>query len=118
VAAGAVEGGSPAGVAARAEIVLTCLPDTATVQAVVGGEQGLLGQLGRGGKICHQVKDLRIILDAARAYGAPLPATSLVHELYSSMLANGQRDLDHAALVLLLEQLAGAEVRPAQGGGA
>lgn len=60
-----------------------------------------------GGKVRHQVKDLRIILDAARTYGAPLPAASLVHELYGALLAGGQGDLDHAALVTVIEALAG-----------
>jgi 2-hydroxy-3-oxopropionate reductase len=64
-----------------------------------------------GGKIRHQIKDLQIILDAARAYGAPLPATSLVHELYGALMANGKGDLDHAALVMVIEMLAGGEVR-------
>ncbi|MFL5803458.1 MAG: 2-hydroxy-3-oxopropionate reductase [Roseiflexaceae bacterium] len=259
VAAGAADGGSPAGVAERAAVVITCLPDTATVQAIVAGERGVLevaapgslivdmstiapmaarelaaqaerrgidfldvpvsggevgarqatlsimvggraaaldrarpvlealgktivhvggagaGQIAKacnqivvavtieavsealvlaakagvdparvreallggfaqsrvlelhgrrmldrdfrpGGKARHQYKDLQIILDAGRAYGAPLPITSLVHEFYGALLATGKGDLDHAALVLLIESLAGVEVRQPTGG--
>src|SRR5689334_19084573 len=42
VAAGAAGGGSPAGVAARAAIVVTCLSDTAAVREVIAGAGGVL----------------------------------------------------------------------------
>jgi 2-hydroxy-3-oxopropionate reductase len=64
-----------------------------------------------GGKIRFQLKDLQICLDVARAYGVALPATSLVHEFFGSLVATGKGDLDHAALVTLIEALAGTEVR-------
>jgi 2-hydroxy-3-oxopropionate reductase len=52
-------------------------------------------------------KDLKIALDTGRAYGVPLLATGLVHELYASLVATGKAELDHSALVTLLEGLAG-----------
>jgi 2-hydroxy-3-oxopropionate reductase len=39
-----------------------------------------------------------------------MPATALVHQLYAAMMARGEGDLDHAALVTLLEALAGQQV--------
>jgi len=57
-------------------------------------------------------KDLKIALDTGRAYGVPLLATGLVHELYTSLVATGKAEMDHSALVTLIEELAGTEVRP------
>lgn len=56
-------------------------------------------------------KDLKIALDTGRAYGVPLLATSLVHEIYASLVATGKAELDHSALVTLLEELAGMAVQ-------
>lgn len=42
VAAGAVAGGSPAGVAGRVEICFTCLPDSPDLELVVSGPGGIL----------------------------------------------------------------------------
>jgi 2-hydroxy-3-oxopropionate reductase len=53
-----------------------------------------------------QVKDLNIALDAARAYGTPLPATALVQQLYTALMARGAAEQDHSILVTLLEELA------------
>jgi|HigsolmetaAR202D_1030399.scaffolds.fasta_scaffold06802_2 2-hydroxy-3-oxopropionate reductase len=62
-----------------------------------------------GGKSRHQYKDLQIILDTGRAYDAPLPVTSLVQQFYGALLASGQGDLDHSALYLLIESMAGLD---------
>ncbi len=43
VAAGARDGGDPAGVAAAAEVVVTCVPDAPQVEEVLFGEQGAAG---------------------------------------------------------------------------
>jgi 2-hydroxy-3-oxopropionate reductase len=56
-----------------------------------------------------QHKDLKIALETGRAYGVPLPATGLVHELYGALRAAGRGDLDHSALATMVEQLAGGE---------
>ncbi|MCS7222570.1 MAG: 2-hydroxy-3-oxopropionate reductase [Anaerolineae bacterium] len=56
-------------------------------------------------------KDLKIALDTGRAYGVPLLATSLVHELYASLMARGKSELDHSALAILIEELAGISVQ-------
>lgn len=53
-----------------------------------------------------QTKDLNIGLEAGRAYGAPLPAAALVQQMYGALMARGDSELDHAALVTVLEELA------------
>ncbi len=52
-------------------------------------------------------KDLNIALAAGGAFGAPLAATAVVREALGSMIARGSGDLDHSALVQLVESLAG-----------
>ena len=48
VAAGASDGGSPAGVASAAEVVLICVPDTLDVQKVIFGQDGVIHGIKRG----------------------------------------------------------------------
>jgi 2-hydroxy-3-oxopropionate reductase len=48
VAAGAADGGSPAGVARATDIVLVCVPDTLDVQKVIFGEDGVIHGVKRG----------------------------------------------------------------------
>jgi 2-hydroxy-3-oxopropionate reductase len=55
-------------------------------------------------------KDLNIIRDTARAFGCSLPASALAHELYGSMQANGWGDLDHSAVIKIIELLSNTEV--------
>lgn len=71
------------------------------------GERFLSRDFTPGFRTRLQYKDLNIALDAGRAYGAALPATALVHQLYGAMMARGDGELDHSALVTLLEDLAG-----------
>jgi 2-hydroxy-3-oxopropionate reductase len=71
------------------------------------GERFLAHDFAPGFRTRLQYKDLNIALDAGRAYGAPLPATALVHQLYGALMARGAADLDHSYLVALLEELAG-----------
>jgi 2-hydroxy-3-oxopropionate reductase len=54
-------------------------------------------------------KDLDIIVEAGRAYGAALPVTEKVRELMTEALADGQGDLDNSSLVLLIEKLSRQE---------
>jgi 3-hydroxyisobutyrate dehydrogenase len=58
-----------------------------------------------------QQKDLRLILEAAREMNLPLPATSLVHQLFASLEAAGLGDEGTQALVKAHERLAGIEAR-------
>jgi 2-hydroxy-3-oxopropionate reductase len=60
-------------------------------------------------------KDLNIIREAARAYGASLPASALAHELFGAMQAQGWGDLDHSAVMRVIELLSDVEVGTAEG---
>lgn len=53
-------------------------------------------------------KDLDIALRTAREQGVALPATALVEQLFTALLAQGGGDLDHSALLTVVERLAGA----------
>jgi len=55
-------------------------------------------------------KDLNIIREAARAYGASLPASALAHELFTAMVANGWGDLDHSAIVKVIELMSNCQL--------
>jgi len=64
-----------------------------------------------GFKIGLQQKDLRLALEAGRSSRTPLPGTALVHQLYTSLEAEGLSDEGNHALVKALEELAHVEVR-------
>jgi 2-hydroxy-3-oxopropionate reductase len=51
-------------------------------------------------------KDLGIALAAARASAVPVPASSVVSQLFEALSAAGKGDLDHSALVTVYEELA------------
>lgn len=61
-----------------------------------------------GGKARFHLKDLRIALDLARANGAVLPATAQTEQLFAALIAQGGGNLDHSALVKVLERMVGA----------
>ncbi|MGI6367086.1 MAG: 2-hydroxy-3-oxopropionate reductase [Anaerolineae bacterium] len=65
-----------------------------------------------GFRAAFHYKDLNIIREAARAYGASLPASALAHELFSSMMANGWGNLDHSAVVKVIAMLSNTEFPP------
>lgn len=54
-------------------------------------------------------KDLAIALQTARELSVPLAATAQVAEFMNGLLAQNKGDLDHSALALLVEQLAGLD---------
>lgn len=58
----------------------------------------------RGGKAEHQLKDLRIALEAGIDSGAALPLTKEVAKLFTSLLEAGAGDLDHSAIFLEIER--------------
>jgi 2-hydroxy-3-oxopropionate reductase len=73
----------------------------------VRGPRIVEGDYTPGFRSRFHYKDLNIIRETARAYGASLPASALAHELFTSMIANGWGDLDHSAVVKVIEQLSG-----------
>jgi len=56
-------------------------------------------------------KDLAIVLDTARAFGMPLPATATNMQLYEAMLQLGMRELDNSAVIGVLEEMSGEKLR-------
>ena len=62
---------------------------------------------GFRGRLHH--KDLNIVRETARALNCCLPASALAHELFSSMVANGLGELDHSAVIQVLESLSGVD---------
>lgn len=94
------------------------------VEAIQGGaaqcwtldvkpEQLFNGNRGPGFKSYMMHKDLGIVLDTARAYGMPLPATAVNQQLYEAMLQMGMRDLDNSGVIGVLESLSGQRLREA-----
>jgi len=71
----------------------------------VRGPRVLHGDYTPGFRARLHYKDLNIIREAAKAYGASLPGSALAHELFTAMMANGWGDLDHSAVVKVIELL-------------
>jgi len=60
-------------------------------------------------KLMH--KDLELAAEAGYAQGVPMPALAAVKEVYMAAKAQGKGDLDYAAIITFLEELAGVKVR-------
>jgi len=89
-----------------------------TLKALGGGLAGsrcldqkspnyIAGEYRPGFKIDLHYKDLGLIMESARSLGVPLPATAVVQELFSALRVKGRGQLDHSAVITLLEDLAG-----------
>jgi 2-hydroxy-3-oxopropionate reductase len=76
----------------------------------VRGPRILKGDYAPGFRSRFHYKDLNIIRETARAYGATLPASALAHELFTAMVANGWGDLDHSGIVKVIELLSKCEL--------
>jgi 2-hydroxy-3-oxopropionate reductase len=57
-----------------------------------------------------QLKDMRMILDEARAEGLTLPLAQQTHNGYQSLIANGHSEADHSGLLLELEHRNGVRM--------
>jgi 2-hydroxy-3-oxopropionate reductase len=69
------------------------------------------GERGPGFKAYMQAKDLGIVMDSARQYGVPLPATAVNAQLFSAMLEMGLAEMDNSAVIAVLEALAGVSLQ-------
>ena len=69
----------------------------------VHGERMISGDFTPGGKCVTQRKDLYQALKLAREYGLELPTTELVMGQYERVIEAGFGDLDHAALIKILD---------------
>lgn len=80
----------------------------------VRGPRIIKGDFEPGFRSRFHYKDLNIIRETARAYGCCLPASALAHELFSAMQANGWGDLDHSAVIKVIEMLSDVEARTSE----
>ncbi|MEM4250730.1 MAG: NAD(P)-dependent oxidoreductase [Candidatus Bathyarchaeia archaeon] len=62
-----------------------------------------------GFRVWLQHKDLALAMSLASQLGAALPMTSLAFQMYESAKAMGLQDLDHSAIVKVLQKLSGIE---------
>lgn len=68
------------------------------------------GNRNPGFKAYMQAKDLNIVLETAREYGVPLPATAENTQLFQAMLQMGMGELDNSAVLGVIEALAGVSL--------
>ena len=64
-----------------------------------------------GFKATMQAKDMNIVIESAREFGVPLPATGLHAQLFNAMVAQGSGDLDNSAIIEIIEKLANEQLR-------
>jgi 2-hydroxy-3-oxopropionate reductase len=77
----------------------------------VRGPRAIKGDFAPGFKSAFHYKDLNIIMETARALHVPLPATAVAHELFSALMAADRGNLDHSAVLTVIEELAGVKAR-------
>ncbi|MEX1004581.1 MAG: NAD(P)-dependent oxidoreductase [Acidimicrobiia bacterium] len=93
----------------------------ATLQAVTGGAAGSWMLANRGPQMVRrdwrpgftidlQLKDLRLVLDAADELGVPTLGTSIAFHLYRTLQQQGLGSEGNHAMVKALEQMTGIEV--------
>jgi 2-hydroxy-3-oxopropionate reductase len=73
----------------------------------VKGEKLLSHDFNPGGKVEYHRKDLGIALAAGREYGAALPGTALVDQMFGALVTKGKGGWDHSALITLIEEWSG-----------
>jgi 2-hydroxy-3-oxopropionate reductase len=78
----------------------------------VHGRRMLDGDFEPGFKARLHRKDAGIVLDTARRLGVPVPSFAAVADALERLVESGGGDLDHSALVTLLEGESGASLRP------
>ncbi len=77
----------------------------------VRGPKIVKGEFDPGFKSKFHYKDLNIIMDTAKSLNVPLPATAVAHELFCALIASDRGDLDHSAVINIIEDLAKVEAR-------
>jgi 2-hydroxy-3-oxopropionate reductase len=63
-----------------------------------------------GGKAAFHLKDLKIATQIAQEHGVVLPMGTLVQQFFTSLVAGGGGNLDHSALLLVIEELSHFEI--------
>jgi 2-hydroxy-3-oxopropionate reductase len=64
-----------------------------------------------GFKARQMYKDLNIIMETASQVGAPLPSAAVHAQLFNAMLQLGMGDLDNSAILGVIENLSGEELK-------
>jgi 2-hydroxy-3-oxopropionate reductase len=64
-----------------------------------------------GFKVKLHLKDLNNALFSAKALGVPLPLSSLVQQIFVSLMAEGRGEEDHSALATFFEKMARVEIK-------
>ncbi|HEX9012981.1 MAG TPA: 2-hydroxy-3-oxopropionate reductase, partial [Anaerolineaceae bacterium] len=77
----------------------------------VRGPRLIQGDFAPGFKSKFHLKDLNIIMETARDMNVPLPASALAQQLYNALAASGRGDLDHSAVINIIEDLARVQAR-------
>ncbi len=77
----------------------------------VHAERMLNGTFNPGFRIRLHQKDLNLALSSAKDLGLSLPNTAIAQQMFSSCVAQGAGELDHSALVLAIEHMAGHSMR-------
>ena len=72
----------------------------------VRGPRVIQGDFAPGFKARLHAKDLNIVGETARDLGCALPASALAYELFTTAVANGLGELDHSAVIKVLQSLA------------
>ena len=73
----------------------------------VHGQRILDGNFKPGFRIKLHRKDMKIALQTGKNLGIPLPGSSVVASQMDALIADGKGDLDHSALALLMQNIAG-----------
>ena len=77
----------------------------------VHAERMLNGTFAPGFRIRLHQKDLNLALGAAKELGVSLPNTAVAQQMLSSCMAHGAGEMDHSALILVIEGLANHKIR-------
>jgi 2-hydroxy-3-oxopropionate reductase len=77
----------------------------------VHAERMLNGTFNPGFRIRLHQKDLNLALSSAKDLNLSLPNTAVAQQMMASCMAHGHGDLDHSALVLAIEGMAGYSMR-------
>jgi len=65
-----------------------------------------------GFKVKLHHKDLHNALSTAKDLGIPMPLSSLVQQIFVSLMAEGKGEEDHSALVTFFERIGRVEIKP------
>ncbi|MBC7110454.1 MAG: NAD-binding protein, partial [Archaeoglobi archaeon] len=63
-----------------------------------------------GFKSSYHFKDLKIAVSTASEYGAVLPVTQMLHEMFKSMVQKKRGDYDHSGIATIIEDLSNHKI--------